>query len=68
MNRSKVWQSLQVFQDDVDRLGGLEAVAHQSDISLNTIEEWYNGKRIPHWLSRPGIAYSMGFSPERYLG
>ncbi len=62
-----MWQKWHILKADIDNLGGLKAAAAQSEISLTTLTAWYNGTRIPHWLSRPGIAFSLGHPAGRYL-
>lgn len=61
-----MWQKWHVFKTDVDNFGGLSKAANQSGLTLKTLTAWYNGTRIPHWISRPGIAVALGFSAQRY--
>ncbi|MEL7568362.1 MAG: hypothetical protein AAGU27_26285 [Dehalobacterium sp.] len=61
-----MWSKWQIFRADVDNRGGLDTVAAQSGLLLTTLTAWYNGTRIPHWISRPGIAVALGFPAQRY--
>lgn len=61
-----MWPNWQIFKTDVDNLGGLNIVATRSGLRLTTLTAWYNGTRIPHWISRPGIAVALGYPAGRY--
>lgn len=62
-----MWPKWNIFKADVDNSGGLAMLAAQSGLSLTTLTAWYNGTRVPHWISRPGIAVSLGYPAGRYL-
>lgn len=61
-----MWPKWHILKADIDNCGGLNAAAAKSGLSLTTLTAWYNGTRIPNWISRPGIAVSLGFSAQRY--
>ena len=61
-----MWQNWSLFKSDVDNLGGLAIVSNLSGFRLSTLSAWYSGSRIPHIISRDGIAVAMGFPPGRY--
>jgi len=61
-----MWPNWSIFIADVNNRGGLAMVAAQSGISLATLTAWYNGTRIPHWISRPGIASALGYPAGHY--
>jgi len=61
-----MWPKWHIFKVDVDSCGGLDTVAARSGLLLSTLTGWYNGTRIPNWISRPGIAVALGFPAQRY--
>jgi hypothetical protein len=61
-----MWPKWNIFKADIDNLGGFDAAAARSGISVKTIKAWYQKNRTPHWISIAGIAVALGYSPERY--
>ena len=62
----RIWSNHDIFVADIIAQGGLAQVSLQTGFLLSTLTAWFEGTRVPHWISRAGIAVALGYAPNRY--
>ena len=59
--------NIKLFVSDIDNMGGVKSVAKRFDMRIRTLQDYYDGKRVPNNpMSLAGLAVDLGFPHNRY--